>query len=435
MNNKYKKIIIFTIFFFLVSIQIHFVWMYYDDYGYASLSYLAGYTGNIGLDTSIRDVFSFLLYHYQHWGGRVLWFFLEIILLKINIHAFRITEIFFITLIFFMINQIVSKITKIDNMKLSIATILCFGLIDLMVIRDSFYWFTASVLYLFPILPILIIVYLTLTPKETNTIGKIIAIFLAFIAAWSQEQISIYIVAYLFFITCHRFIIEKKSDNKWHIAMLTSAIIGFLILMLAPGSKERMMFDTGFYSLSLISKIRRNIPIIIGSNFSTETRIFSIIFFVTNTYLLITNRKKFKKKKMIDLGLLNSILILLTTIINEKGYFNVLYDINHFKTLIIILTTIQFGYILFLEFLVLYDKKKYHLAFLFLASILSQAAMIMAPYFPLRSTTIFEITIYIIAIYLFANIIKTKKFNSLNYHNINVYLILKIIYMINKNLR
>ena len=46
MSNRKKTILIFLVFFILLLLQIHFVWLYYDDYGYASLSYLYNFTGN-----------------------------------------------------------------------------------------------------------------------------------------------------------------------------------------------------------------------------------------------------------------------------------------------------------------------------------------------------------------------------------------------------
>lgn len=420
MTNKQKTVIIFVIFAILVSIQVHFTWMYFDDYGYASLSYLGKYTGTTGMNAGIKDVISFLIYHYNHWGGRVLWFFIEIVLLKIGIHAFRIVEVLFIVGIFYMIYKIICKIHKKDDWRIALITVICFGLIDIMLLRDAFYWYTASVLYLFPLLPILILVYLKMDKNQTTT-KNIICIFLAFISAWSQEQISIFIVVYLALTFANKCFIEKKFD-KWDILILVSSIIGFTILMLAPGSKARMDFDSTFYSLSLIDKIFKNVPLIIGTNFSNFTRMFSLIFFASNTYILIKNRNRFQHKWLIDTGIINSLFMLLITIIKVEGYFNVLYSINYFPKIIIIVSIIQLIYAILLEVVCLYMNKEKLLAFLLLAGSTSQAAMLMAPYFPIRSTVMFEITIFIIAIYLVTKI-DNKKVKIMNYFLISVAII------------
>ena len=69
MKNK-RIIIIFLAFFAFVMLQLHFVWLYYDDYGYVSLSYFgSSYTGNTGMNTNLEDIISFLKYHYNNWGG------------------------------------------------------------------------------------------------------------------------------------------------------------------------------------------------------------------------------------------------------------------------------------------------------------------------------------------------------------------------------
>ena len=63
-----------------VVIQHAFVWMYFDDYGYASITYLGDqFNATGGTDFSFLDILGFLKYHYLHWGGRIVGFFFEII--------------------------------------------------------------------------------------------------------------------------------------------------------------------------------------------------------------------------------------------------------------------------------------------------------------------------------------------------------------------
>lgn len=55
-NNKILTI--FVIFFLFVLFQHHFMWLYHDDYGYASLSYVGNVfkNNNAGYHTSINDI-------------------------------------------------------------------------------------------------------------------------------------------------------------------------------------------------------------------------------------------------------------------------------------------------------------------------------------------------------------------------------------------
>ena len=86
--NKNKKIyaiipyVIFTIYFILLLWQHQYVYMYFDDYGYASLTY--NYMGGSGgTSYSFMDIIRYLRWHYFEWGGRVLALFCEIISFKI----------------------------------------------------------------------------------------------------------------------------------------------------------------------------------------------------------------------------------------------------------------------------------------------------------------------------------------------------------------
>lgn len=69
-----KKRTIFIIFFVFLLLPNHFIWLFHDDYGYASLSYLPAYIGYMGMNSNIINIINFLIYHYKNWGGRVLYF-------------------------------------------------------------------------------------------------------------------------------------------------------------------------------------------------------------------------------------------------------------------------------------------------------------------------------------------------------------------------
>lgn len=331
-------------------------------------------------------------------GGRVLWFFLEVILLKTSISAYKIVQSIFTLGIYYLIYKIASKISKNNNWRLALFTMICFLLTDLMIIRDSYYWFTASVLYLLPILPVFLIIYLTME-KDRKLLINILCIILAFIAAWSQEQVSVFIVSYLGLLTLFRIITDKKL-NKWDILITLGALLGFAILMLAPGSKARMNSDTAFYSLDIIHKMIKNIPIIVVSNFGDNTKIFTVLFFTSSLYYMFINRNKFKYKFIIDIGIINSMaLILFNILFASSGYHEKLYMIMMGITLLQLLIIL----------LCLYKDNKPILFIIFTSAILSQAAMIMAPYFPMRSATMFEISYYIIFIYIISILLKNNK--------------------------
>ena len=105
--KRNSVLVIFVIFFFIVLLEHQFMGLYHDDYGYASLSYAYNLDGVSGHDVSILQTLNFLKGHYNVWGGRVLYFFFEICLLKNGIWIFRLVQSLVITLIFYFIYKIV----------------------------------------------------------------------------------------------------------------------------------------------------------------------------------------------------------------------------------------------------------------------------------------------------------------------------------------
>ena len=360
--------------------------------------------------TNFNDIIQFLIFHYNNWGGRVLWFFVEIVLLKISISAYRIVQSIITLSIFYLIYKLISKIKKIENYKLALTTVMTFGLIEIMVLRDGFYWFTASVLYLFPILPIMLYIYLTHKDEKRKTWSNILCVFLLFIASWSQEQVSVFIVAYVGLQFLYKLFIKKKID-KWDIIFLITVLCGFGILMLSPGTKMRVDGTSYFYSLNIFQKIARNVPIILSTIFGKDTKIFTVLFLTSIVYILITNRNKFKYKWLIDTTIISTIIIILASIFTKEGYIVTLISIGKFNYFFMFLYTLQLALTFLMLIISYYNNKEYIMAFIVVSSICSQAIMIMAPYMPHRSVTIFEIMSFITVIYACTDLMKKKNFN------------------------
>ena len=148
---------------------------------------------------------------------------------------------------------------------------LLYGTFQIMLFRGSIFWITASILYVFPILPFLMFIYHYILNDNKNhiVIYYILCGLLVFLASFSQEQISAMVVGY--------------------IAMLIVSLIGFAILMLAPGNSIRMLHPTSvsFYSLGLIDKIKLNLPQIILNNFSNHSLSISLTLPLTYNFIVL----------------------------------------------------------------------------------------------------------------------------------------------------
>lgn len=407
--------IIFITFFLIVFLEHQFMWLYHDDYGYISLSYAYVVEGVDGHSFTMSQLLSFLIGHYNNWGGRVLYFGIECLLLGQGLFVFRLAQSIIITLIFYYVYKILKRYTKIEDYLLAILSACCYGFIEIMVIRTGIFWPTASVLYVFPLLPLLMFIYHYKSDK-TKIINNILMGILIFMSAFSQEQIAVAAVSYIGIITIYEYIKTKKLNPK-NIIMLSISLIGFAILMLSPGTKIRTLHPSNgdFYTLSLFGKIARNYPTLIINIFSHYSKIFIVLLLLSIIYMSYKNLKN-KDNLLNKLSLLSTIIVLLLTIFSWGTYFEVMYDLFEnilLKIGMLGLFTIQLLLMTYSLIIYFIKQKKYIFIWIFITGLLSQAAMIVAPYYPLRSIIIFEILCYIIIIYCICDFLNKKKFKNI----------------------
>ncbi|MEG0872451.1 MAG: DUF6056 family protein [Clostridia bacterium] len=408
--KKHSVVMIFIVFFILVLLQHQFIYMYHDDYGYASLSYGFELESVKGMSFGLGEIFEFLIGHYLVWGGRVFTFLFEIIFLKSGLPIFRLVQSLVITFIFLLIYLIAKRkmSTKGKTALIALFTVSCYGVFNISLLRNGMFWASASISYIFPLLPLLLFVYLYDKRDEIKFKNNIIKILfyifcaiLIFMAGFSQEQISVLIVSYMIFITFFNWKNSKKI-NKVDIIMLIICLVGFSLLMLAPGNNARKLNPTnmGFYNLSFIEKLSTSIPDIILNNFSIHTNAFTIMFFAGIIYICYKNLKEKSGNLLITkISTMSSMIIFLFSIIYKEGYFNKIYCLRmgpRYKVFMLIIFFIQLAMVLYVITIYLGKRKEKSILALFYGSILSQGAMALAPYFPLRSVFMFEFIVFIV---------------------------------------
>ena len=413
--EKYGVGIIFLIFFLIVLIQHQFMYIYHDDYGYASLSYAYNVENVEGHDVNLEQIVEFLKGHYEVWGGRILTFFYEIILLTNGPWLYRLLQSIVITLIFFLIYKIVKKCVqnKIDDRLLALCTVMCYGVFEIMLVRTGIFWASAAVSYLFPILPLLAFIYLYEQSKEKdfkNLFTKIIFYLfcgiLIFTATFSQEQISVAALGYILILTIYN-IVKNKRVDKLDLIMCLVAILGFSILMLAPGNILRQQHPTSieFYSKPIVERLELGIQNLIFGNFSNYTKIFNMIFYISIAYASYVVVKRKKGIKILScLSLLSILFIIFVNMTQQTEYFEWVYGLltnNIYKKLVIVGFMFQFLLMFYSVIVYLYDEKKLKLINIVTIAIFSVGCMIIAPYFAPRSSIAFEILCLVFILYMF----------------------------------
>ena len=410
LTPKQSVLLVFGVFFLLLLFQHHFIWLYHDDYGYASLSYvstvyLKSYSG---YHTSLLDIFEFLQFHYVNWGGRILCFLVECLMLRHGLWLFRLIQSMVITGIFYYIYKIITNYTQKDDFKLATLVVASYGLFEIFLLRSGFFWVSASASYVFPILPFLALVYHYSLKKN---MPFLIAGILAFVSAFSQEQVSALVVAYLFMYFIVELFKTKKLNYK-HLVVFIFALAGFGILMLAPGNAARLTTTPEFSNLSLISKIILNYPTIILTTFGEYTRLFTLAFFTVFSIISYKNiYENDKLKKLNIVSFISNAIILVFTIYFSKGYFEGLYYLKNIilvRNILIVVYTIQLLLSLYSLCLYCIKHKMINVILLFIAGIGSIAVMILAPYYPHRSIIPFMFICFIVFGYILHEYLEKK---------------------------
>lgn len=417
--KKHSVVLIFVVFFLVLLFQHQFMGLYHDDYGYASLSYAYQVDGVNGHDLNFGQIMEFLKGHYEIWGGRILYFFVEICLISLGgISLYGVIQAIVITLIFYMIYKIVKRLLngKVNDSLLALCSVMCYGIFEIMVIRTGIFWATASVLYLFPLLPFLMFIYLYDTREERNFKSKWLKIlydilcgFCIFISTFSQEQISAAALGYIVVVTgCHIF--KERKLRLADAIMCLLAITGFVVLMIAPGNAIRQQHPTSieFYSKPLLERVGVGIENLILGNFSDFSKMFNMVFYIAVAYASYQVLKEKFTTKWYTLGiarlsLLSTISIIFVTVLQEVGYFSFIYGLLSnpiYQIFVMGIFIIQLLLMLYSVAIYLYYKKQIWLIHILLSAIFSIGCMIVAPYFALRSALPFEILCFVFILYV-----------------------------------
>lgn len=403
--KKRRVLLIFFIFFLLLFLQYQFLYLYHDDYGYASLSYAVD-IGNQGLHYGLTDILRFLGLHYLHWGGRVTSFFVECSLLRLGLPAYRLVQSIVVTLIFYLIYKVAKENSKVEDYKIAIFTVSLYGILDLMNLRDSFFWISASVNYVFPTLYFLALVVFMKQKKYNNKFIYFLQFLLVFLTAFSHEQTSAMLLFYLI-LTLIEEKVKNKKIKKISIIRFIIALIGFSLLLFCPGNNARKAYSPEFYDLSIFRKLLVTIPNTITGVFSEYNSQFFLLFFFALAIVSVTNVKNIKNvgnkilKYLIVISTLSNIVIIIFSLFiknyNYFTYFVSLFNNKYLKCLVILVLILQLLLIIS-SFVVYFGKKDDFYSKLSLSAFAYLTPMFISSYFPERSVIGFQLVMFIIIV-------------------------------------
>ncbi|WP_320867556.1 DUF6056 family protein [Phascolarctobacterium sp.] len=211
-----------------------------DDYGY---SFCWGKHGRV---ESIQDIILSQYNHYFGWGGRSVVHAIAMFFLMFDKSMFNVSNTLAIGLL-----SIVIYLHAVGKFKLypGIIIIMSFSFFSFMpAFGQTFLWLTGACNYLWG--PLILLSYLLLYRFQFNCdyniIDKSWKSFLVFIigvmAGWTNENTSLALIA---MISCFIFFAWYNSQRiyLWQILGLVAAVIGSLVLILAPGNQIRLLHE------------------------------------------------------------------------------------------------------------------------------------------------------------------------------------------------
>ncbi|MFR5712780.1 MAG: DUF6056 family protein [Clostridium sp.] len=332
--TKYAYLAVFAAFYVFLLMQFGNVFIYYDDYGYLSLSY--GTNIDVaGAEYSFSELLAFMKGHYFNSNGRLLYMFLYCFVHMLGgirgVQVFMATAVLAVVmLLFFIVKQMLEgRLEAAEEEKRScreedevygtlgpvalaaLAAFICllYGTLGIMVQRMGTYWYAASFIYVVPAITFLVFAlyfYRTVFLPKGEKMGVLrmcLCAALGFLAAWSQEQ---------WFVTTISFVVICLGVKLWRdrrlelyeILTFLACAAGGLIIILSPAVSARMNSagNAEFASLSLFGKLGRNIPLLMNLFFSGENIRYLMFFFPMMIFMGCMAAAKERKLLPLHLG-------------------------------------------------------------------------------------------------------------------------------------
>lgn len=235
------------------SLACFFTTYFGDDYYYAAF-----------LKNGLKYFISENIVHYRHTNGRVIVHILDELLIGWSFNLWRIANIIAVGLLLVAAAKIASRSYRIDiasrkdDYRVALAaSCAMFAITDVAVLRQSVYWATGSLNYLFPTTATLWFYYCFRRDFERFE-GSYTLIPAAFFASITTEQASAAAMLVTLCFTVSSFTVKRLPPRPAYIGAFISSLVGLCTLLLAPGNAERKTYYPEFYKLSFFGKIEKN---------------------------------------------------------------------------------------------------------------------------------------------------------------------------------
>ncbi len=403
-------VLIFVLFFCFLLKQNSYVYLSHDDYGYATLSYVYWEDDMWGQSFTLEQMTHYLTEHYNRWGGRILSFAQEILLLQRGTDVMRAFNACAVALSFVLALCIAQRGKKSALLPLSaLFAVSLFGFLGKSASIRGMYWYTASILYTVPIAYIFagtLLLYVTVfgQTEKKFALSKILMIpmctVLFFFGAFSMEQVGISAVMTVAVITVYS---TFKHRNPlmliYTVPPLLSSLYGYHILITAVGNESRKNMHTEFYAKSLPEQMLEGGKNIAETVFQSGNLAFVILIAaVTLLIVFFLIRKHRKNPFFILLGAIDTVGAVFSVVTAKKGTNDGLTDIFLWCWLFLMAITVSIW---------LFSSKStgdFVIWSVFFGGLVSQGACLISPIYYDSCFIIFFMCFAVVSIRAFAEI-------------------------------
>lgn len=372
--TRFIPIVLWMSFFVYLLLQYQLVYLYYDDFGYCSLSY--GYdAGIIGTDSNIYAMLKYLFHSYSLVNGRILTNFFLILAAHFgDLDFMRIMMPLCIVGIYLLIYRMLSAeiVNEMEKNSIVIFLIFSYGLFSIMVCNYGMYWFAAAFGYVIPTLLFLFFVNLFRTNGHTWVL-PILAFFLCISCEQAIAMTVVYIVGEMILTGC-----SERKVLPHHIITLLCSAVGSVVMISSPASRGRMHNNTGqmLFFEGIVSHAERITKIFIDE----MTPLF--VFLMLSIFLIVGFKLVGVRKNMIVRGL-HVLFLFATSVVISLIACHSLGGIDFDRTMYVVLL-IYFVFAFF-EMFFYYLKRDREKAILLLAVLSSVGLLLLMPEIPTRT--------------------------------------------------
>ena len=232
--NTFAAIGLFALFAAALFLQHNLVWLYHDDFGYATLSYVTTVDGIEGQDFKQINLLAFLRNEYMSWTGRVLPFFIEANVFKIGLPFTRCIQVGVILGVTWLTARLASKREDFTLVAAAVMLYLCTA--PIFIAAGGIYWFSASISYLWG-LPFLLYGALRLSSDDAFSWQAVGALT---VAALFQEQVALASVTLAGLFAIQQLWANRTLKKMLTLGLTTAPILlASIFVILSPGNFKR----------------------------------------------------------------------------------------------------------------------------------------------------------------------------------------------------